>query len=139
MIYVDFCIFVKVMSIRQEKFNKLLQKELSDIFQKEAASFTSSGTFITVSGVKISPDLGIANVYISVFPESQRENVMMNIELYHKEIRKMLAQRIRNQVRIIPELRFFIDDTQDYVQHIENIFKKIHDEEQNKSKDDTVK
>lgn len=121
------------MSIRQEKFNKLLQKELSDIFQKESSFFASKGTFITISGVKISPDLSIANVYISVFPENQRENVMLNIELYNKEIRKILAQSIRNQVRIIPELRFYIDDTQDYVQHIEKIFKKIHEEDKEKN------
>jgi ribosome-binding factor A len=125
------------MSIRQEKFNKLLQKELSEIFQKEASSLANKGTFITISGVKVSPDLGVANVYISVFPETQRENVMINIELYHKEIRKTLAQQIRNQVRVIPELRFFIDDTQDYVQHIEKIFKKIHDEGDKEKADNT--
>jgi ribosome-binding factor A len=122
------------MSIRQEKFNKLLQKELSEIFQKESSSFANTGTFITISGVKVSSDLGVANVYISVFPETQRESVMINIELYNKEIRKILAQSIRNQVRVIPELRFFIDDTQDYVQHIEKIFKKIHEED---NKDNT--
>ncbi|MCS7028708.1 MAG: 30S ribosome-binding factor RbfA [Bacteroidia bacterium] len=114
------------MSVRQEKVNRLLQKELGDIFQKESSNFAPLGTFITVSGVKISPDLSIANVYISIFPEQQREPVMINIQLYHKEIRKMLAQRIRNQVRIIPELRFFVDDTQDYVQRLEKIFKELH-------------
>lgn len=128
-----FLYLCRIMSIRQEKFNKMLQKALSEIFQKEFSSLATQGTFITISGVKISPDLSIANVYISVFPESNRQNVMLNIELYHKEIRKILAQHIRNQVRIIPELRFFIDDTQDYVQQIEKIFKKLHEEENNKT------
>ncbi|MCS7076024.1 MAG: 30S ribosome-binding factor RbfA [Bacteroidia bacterium] len=124
------------MTIRQERFNRLLQKELSDIFQKKASYFASVGTFITVSGVKISPDLSIANVYVSVFPQKEREAVMMNIQLYHKEIRKMLAQHIRNQARIIPELRFFIDDTQDYVERIEEIFSQIHQDSQDKQSAD---
>lgn len=117
------------MSIRQDKYNKLLLKELSYIFQKQSDYLVPKGTFITISGVRISPDLGIANVYISVFPEAKRQEVLTNLELQNKEVRKLLANSIRNQARIIPTLNFFIDDTQDYVAHIEEVFKKIQEQD----------
>jgi ribosome-binding factor A len=112
------------MSIRQEKFGKVLQKELADIFQHNRSSMFGNA-FITVSGVSVSPDLGYAKVYLSFLQVKDKEELLNIITLHGKEIRHELALKIRKQVRVIPELQFFIDDSLDYVFHMEKVFDKI--------------
>ena len=97
-------------SQRQEKYGRLLQKELGEIFQFDTKSMFG-GTFITVSGVRVSPDLGVASVYLSLTLSKKPQLVLDEIKEKTKQIRTQLASRIRNQARIIPELRFFMDES----------------------------
>ena len=107
---------------RQAKISRLLQKELAQIFQSQTRMM--HGVMVSVTRVKISPDLSICTAYLSVFPSEKGEEILNNVNANAKTIRYDLGQRIRNQVRIIPELRFFIDDSLDYIDHIDELLKK---------------
>ncbi|MBR2231653.1 MAG: 30S ribosome-binding factor RbfA [Prevotella sp.] len=107
---------------RQAKISRLLQKELAQIFQSQTRMM--HGMMVSVTRVKISPDLSICTAYLSVFPSEKGEEILNNVNANAKTIRYDLGQRIRNQVRIIPELRFFIDDSLDYIDHIDELLKK---------------
>ncbi len=109
-------------STRLSKIERLLQKELGDIFQKEAQSM--KGILISVSVVRVSPDLSVARVYLSIFPSDKGKELVENIRANVKAIRFELGQRIRTQVRKIPELAFFLDDSLDYLENIDNLLKK---------------
>jgi len=107
---------------RQQKISRLIQKELSELLL--AQTKLTHGLMISVSGVKVSPDLGIASVYLSVFPSEKGPDTVKNINDNVKDIRFDFAQRVRHQLRIIPELRFFLDTTIDYMAHIDELLKK---------------
>jgi len=107
---------------RQNKIARLLQKELSLIFQQQTR--VTHGVMISVTRTKISPDLSICTAYLSVFPSEKGEEILANINTNVKQIRYELGTRVRNQLRIIPELRFFIDDSLDYIEHIDELLKK---------------
>ena len=107
---------------RQNKIARLLQKELSLIFQQQTRA--THGVMISVTRTKISPDLSICTAYLSVFPSEKGEEILANINANSKQIRYELGTRVRNQMRIIPELRFFIDDSLDYIKHIDELLKK---------------
>lgn len=109
-------------STRLSKIERLLQKELSDIFQKQTQGM--HGTLVSVSVVRVSPDLGVARVYLSIFPTEKSKELLEAIRANVKAIRYDLGQRIRLQVRKIPELSFFIDDSLDYIENIDNLLKK---------------
>ena len=100
----------------------MLQKELSLIFQQQTRA--THGVMISVTRTKISPDLSICTAYLSVFPSEKGEEILANINANSKQIRYELGTRVRNQMRIIPELRFFIDDSLDYIEHIDELLKK---------------
>ena len=100
----------------------MLQKELSLIFQQQTRA--TRGVMISVTRTKISPDLSICTAYLSVFPSERGEEILANINANNKQIRYELGTRVRNQMRIIPELRFFIDDSLDYIEHIDELLKK---------------
>ena len=104
---------------RQNRISRLLQKELATIFQEQTRMMHG----IMVS-VKISPDLSICTAYLSIFPSDKGEELIANITKNEKAIRFNLGQRVHNQLRIIPELRFFIDDSLDYIEHIDELLKK---------------
>jgi ribosome-binding factor A len=109
-------------SQRQLKISKLLQRELGEIFQREvSAKFI--GIMITVTKVNITRDLSLARVYLSLFPTKDKQNMMESIIGHTNEIRFHLGKRIKNQVRQIPELEFFLDDSLDYIENIESILK----------------
>lgn len=116
------------MSIRQEKFGKVIQKELADIFLQMRSSLFGNA-FITVSGVMVSPDLGYAKVYLSFLQAKNNEELLATINKHTKEIRHELALKIRKQVRVIPELHFLIDDSLDYVFKMEKVFDEIKKKE----------
>ena len=107
---------------RQNKIARLLQKELSLIFQQQTRAM--HGTMVSVTRTKISPDLSICTAYLSIFPSEKGEEILQNINASNKAIRYELGTRVRNQLRIIPELRFFIDDSLDYIEHIDELLKK---------------
>lgn len=107
---------------RQNKIARLLQKELASIFQSQTRQ--THGVLVSVTRVRISPDLSICTAYLSIFPSEKGEEIINNIRGNEKTIRYELGKRIRNQVRIIPELRFFLDDSLDYMEHIDELLKK---------------
>jgi ribosome-binding factor A len=107
---------------RQNKIARLLQKELSVIFQEQTRSL--HGVMVSVTRVKISPDLSICTAYLSIFPSEKGEELIKNITKNEKQIRYELGTRVRYQLRIIPELRFFIDDSLDYMERIDELLKK---------------
>lgn len=106
---------------RQNKIARLLQKELSVIFQEQTRAMR--GVMVSVTRTKISPDLSICTAYLSVFPSEKGEEIMKNINANEKTIRYELGTRVRHQLRIIPELRFFIDDSLDYIDRIDELLK----------------
>ena len=82
------------------------------------------GVMVSVTRTRISPDLSICTAYLSIFPSERSEELLTNIEKNNQQIRYALGQRVRHQLRIIPELRFFIDDSLDYIDHIDELLKK---------------
>ncbi len=92
------------------------------IFQQQTRA--THGTMISVTRTKISPDLSICTAYLSIFPSEKGEEILANINANNKAIRYELGTRVRNQLRIVPELRFFIDDSLDYIEHIDELLKK---------------
>lgn len=106
---------------RQNKIARLIQKELSDIFLRETKSI--NGVLISVSAVRISPDMSIVRAYLSIFPSNKGNEILENINKNSKAIRFELGNRVRHQLRIIPELRFFIDDSLDYLEKIDELLK----------------
>lgn len=111
------------MSKRTEKISALIKDELSLIFLHRVSD--SAIGFLTITNVKVTPDLRNARIYISVYEKEKRESTLSKINELKSTIRMYLAERI-NYLRHIPEIDFFIDDTLDYVEKIEKIFKEIH-------------
>ena len=106
---------------RQNKIARLIQKELSVIFQQQTRAM--HGVMVSVTRTKIAPDLSICTAYLSVFPSARGEEILKNINANEKTIRYELGTRVRYQLRIIPELRFFIDDSLDYIERIDELLR----------------
>ena len=107
---------------RQNRIARLLQKELSLIFQSQTRMM--HGVMVSVTRVKVSPDLSICTAYLSIFPSARAEELIGNINNNAAQIRYQLGTLERHQLRIIPELKFFIDDSLDYIENIDNLLKK---------------
>ncbi len=107
-------------STRQNKISRLLQKELGEIFRRESKSLFA-GAFITVTNVKVTPDLSLARVHLSFLAVKEPEALLKLIQTKSKEVRKMMGDIIRNQVRIIPEFHYYIDDSLDQAMRIEEL------------------
>ena len=107
-------------SQRQNKVARLVQKELSDIFQKEMNTLFTGG-MISVTVVRITPDLGVARVFISLFPPERKQELFELVKVHTKTLRHELGKRVRNQLRQVPELQFFIDDSIDYAKRIDDL------------------
>ena len=110
-------------TLRQNKVSRLVQKELGEIFQREGNTLFT-GKMITVTNVRITPDLGQARVYLSVFPSMGKEDFNRILHEHGGHIRHELGNRIRNQLRLVPELQYFLDDSLDYLDNIERLLKK---------------
>lgn len=106
---------------RQNRICRLLQKELSEIFLLQTKSMP--GVLVSVSAVRISPDLSVARAYLSVFPSEKAKEITKNINENIKSVRYELGTRVRHQLRIIPELKFFVDDSLDYLEKIDELLK----------------
>ena len=107
---------------RQKKIDRLIQKELSEMFQRSTQG--TAGVMVSVSRVRISPDLSSCRVYLSFFPSERAEELLENIRQNTSSLRLELGNRTRHQLRIIPELKFFIDDSLDYIERIDELLKK---------------
>ncbi len=108
---------------RQKKVSRLLQKELSSIFHKEAPALIGS-SMVSVTLVKVSPDLANANIYLSIFPVDEPMQALKVIKSNGSLIRKNLGKKIRNQLRIVPILEYFLDNSAAYVEEIDILLKK---------------
>lgn len=109
-------------STRQAKIARLIQKELSEILRLQTAK--THGTIVSVSAVRVSPDLSIARAYLSIFPSAKAAEILENINRNAKNIRYELAQKVRFQLRKTPELTFHLDDSLDYIENIDNLLAK---------------
>lgn len=107
---------------RQNRIARLLQKELALIFQSQTRM--THGVMVSVTRARVSPDMSICTAYLSIFPSEKSEEILTNIKANEKSIRYELGTKVRNQLRIIPELRFFLDDSLDYLEHIDELLKK---------------
>ena len=110
-------------STRQQKVGKQLQKDLADIIRQQGMA-VYGGAMVTVTGVRMSPDLGLARVHLSIFPSAKTPEVMNTVAQHNRAIRGELGKRVAKQMRIVPELSFFVDDSLDYVSRIDELLKK---------------
>ncbi len=113
---------------RQKQVAGLLNKELNEIFQRLGLNMMDGG-MVSISGVKITPDLFDARIYLSFFKVADNDLALKKIEEHHHEIKKELTSRVRHQLRSMPKLSFYIDDTLEYVDKMEKLFKDINKEE----------
>ena len=107
-------------STRQQKVGRQLQKDIAEIVQQQGMS-AYGGAMVSVTGVRMSPDLALARVHLSIFPSAKAEEVMKLISHHSKAIRGELGKRIAKQMRIVPELAFMVDDSLDYVEKIDKL------------------
>lgn len=115
---------------RQKQVGKLIMEELSDIFQREGMNIVDGG-MVSISKVMITPDLLEARVYLSLFQVKDPAALLHKIKERGWEWRKLLGQRVKNQLRRVPELEFFSDDTLDHIFKMEELFKKINEDRKN--------
>src|ERR1700761_7105152 len=115
-------------SKRQQKFAGVIQQDLATIFQREGMNYLPN-TLVTITKVRVTPDLAIARVFLSFFNNNNPQAALQNVKLHANEIRYKLGARIKDQVRIIPQLEFFIDDTSEYVERMDKLFEKISKED----------
>lgn len=108
---------------RQQKIAKQIQRDIAEIFQRDLSA-SLRGSLVTVTTVRVSPDLAYAKVYVSIFPYERAQAVLETIESLNRTIRGALGNRMRNQVKSIPELQFFIDDSLEYIENIDSLLKK---------------
>lgn len=111
-------------SVRQQKVARLIQKEMADIFLKESRMLFGN-VFISITTVRMSPDLSVAKLYLSIMMAADKKGMLKEIQTQSKELRKLLGERIRKQVRIIPEIIFYLDDNVDYANHMDDVMSKI--------------
>lgn len=116
-------------SKRQQKFARLVQKDLGDIFQREMQHILPN-VMVTITTVRATPDLSSVKIYLSFFNAPDAQEAINAIKLQTADIRYKLGKRIRNQVRVVPELEFFIDDTNEYVDKMDKLFNEIRDKEE---------
>ncbi len=119
----DICTMAE--TTRQQKYSKLVQKELSEIFLRDKRGILDNA-FITIADVRMSPDLSVARVYISMLLAKEKDRILDNINDHKSEIRKALGNRIGKQVRIIPELIFFKDEVEENASRIEELIKNLN-------------
>lgn len=125
------CLLFKIFAVlmagttRQQKFSRLIQKELSDVFQRDKRGILENA-FITITEVRVSPDLGVAKVYISMMLAKDKQGILEKINSRKKEIRKALGDKIAKQVRIIPELIFFIDEVEENASKMDELINNLH-------------
>ena len=109
-------------STRTRKISRLIQKELAEIFLRESKT-SYAGKMISVTIVRVTPDLSLAKVYLSIFPLKKDEDILSVVNEQKSHLRNLLGQRVKNQMRKIPELAFYIDDSLDYIDHIDQLLK----------------
>jgi ribosome-binding factor A len=111
-------------STRQQKVGKLIQKEMSDIFLRDRRGLLDNA-FISIVDVRISPDLGVAKIYLSMMLLPEKKKMLDKINDHKKEFRKLLGDKVGKQLRIVPEILFYIDEVEENAQRLDNIIKNL--------------
>ncbi len=119
---------------RQKQVAAVIQQELNNVFMRLGLNMIDGG-LISISSVKVTPDLLEARIYLSLFKVADAQATMKKIQAQAWEIKRELSERVKHQLRRIPILQFYLDDTLDYVFKMEDIFKQINSEEENKKQD----
>lgn len=119
---------------RQAKIARLLQKELSEIFRRQTAAL--GGVLVSVSAVRVSPDLSIAKAYLSIFPADKAAGILENIKKQSKTVRYELAQAVKQTLRKCPDLQFYLDDSLDYIDNIDRLLGPKKDKEEKKTEEE---
>jgi ribosome-binding factor A len=114
-------------SKRQQKFAGVIQQDLAEIFQREGMNFLPN-IMVTITKVRVTPDLAIARVFLSFFNSADAAACLSTVKTHASEIRYKLGAKIKNQVRVVPQLEFFVDDTNDYVEKMDQLFDQISKE-----------
>ena len=114
-------------SKRQQKFAGVIQQDLAEIFQREGMNFLPN-TLVTITKVRVTPELAIARVFLSFFNSTDAAASLSSVKAHASEIRYKLGAKIKNQVRVVPQLEFFVDDTNDYVEKMDQLFDQISKE-----------
>jgi ribosome-binding factor A len=109
-------------STRQKKVARLIQKEIAEIFLRKGGEY-APGKMVSITRVRVSPDLSFAKIYISIFPSTNHDDVLKGISEHSHKIRFDLGHKVRSQLRIVPEIVFFIDDSLDYIEKIDKLLK----------------
>lgn len=109
-------------STRQKKVSRLIQKEVADIFLKRGNEM-AHGKLVSITKVRVSPDLSFAKIYISIFPPANQDDILKSLQDQGPKIRFELGQKIRTQLRIVPDIVFHIDDSLDYIDNIDRLLK----------------
>jgi ribosome-binding factor A len=109
-------------STRQKKVAKLIQKEVAGIFLRKSSEY-APGKMISITKVRVSPDLSYAKIYISIFPSTNYSDILHKVQDHANKIRFDLGHKVRSQLRIVPEISFFIDDSLDYIEKIDKLLK----------------
>ena len=105
---------------RQKKISRLLQKEIAEILRRKTPSI-APGRMITVTTVRVSPDLGVSKIYLSLFPSDDSVKILNQVRASSGSIRKDLGQLVKHQLRVVPELNFYLDDSLDYIDNIDSL------------------
>jgi ribosome-binding factor A len=113
---------VAVESTRQKKVSRLIQKEIADIFLRKGSIY-APGKMISITKVRISPDLSFARIYLSIFPSTNNTHVLQVVQDHAPKIRFDLGHKVRSQLRIVPDIVFYIDDSLDYIDKIDKLLK----------------
>jgi len=109
-------------STRQKKVARLIQKEVAEIFLRKGSEF-APGKMISITKVRVSPDLSFAKIFISIFPSQNHDEILVSIQEHAHKIRFELGHKVRSQLRIVPEIVFHIDDSLDYIDKIDRLLK----------------
>ena len=115
-------IYEAVESTRQKKVSRLIQKEIADIFLRRGSEY-APGKMISITKVRISPDLSFAKIYLSIFPSANNTHVLQVVQNHAPKIRFDLGHKVRSQLRIVPDIVFYIDDSLDYIEKIDKLLK----------------
>jgi ribosome-binding factor A len=113
---------VETESTRQKKVSRLIQKEIADIFLRKGIEY-APGKLVSITKVRVSPDLSFAKIYISIFPSENHDDILHAIQEHAHKIRFELGQKVGKQLRIVPEVVFYYDDSLDYIDKIDKLLK----------------
>ena len=117
-------------SIRQEQAAEMIKRNFGLVLQAEGSYVYGNEVLVTVTNVKLSPDFGLANIYLSVYNTENKQAVILEMEEQHGRLKQALGNRIKKHIRRIPEIAFYLDDTLDEMYRLKGIFDRLHDDDQ---------